>query len=96
MFDVATDGRAEAGSQFDARPAKVHIGIGSHMPEQPAAKKRQAKPGTQRVTVKLLEEEYTYLQSGADAEMREINNYLSFLLRGKIMSPNSACAHRVR
>lgn len=43
-------------------------------------KKRQAKPGTRRVTVNLSEESYKELVDVSKAQMREPNNMLSFML----------------
>lgn len=47
-------------------------------------KKRQAKPGTRRVTVSLSEEEYEELVEIAGKQMREPNNMLSFMLAGRL------------
>jgi hypothetical protein len=45
-----------------------------------SAKKRQPKPGTRRVTVNLSEESYKELVEVSQAQMREPNNMLSFML----------------
>jgi hypothetical protein len=50
-----------------------------------AQKKRQAKPGTRRVTINLSEEEYKELVAVSQAQMREPNNMLSFMLAGKVV-----------
>lgn len=47
-------------------------------------KKRQAKPGTRRVTVNLQESEYQDLAKAAEKDMREPNILLSLMLRGEI------------
>jgi hypothetical protein len=49
-------------------------------------KKRQAKPGTRRVTVNLSEEAYKVLVDVSRDQMREPNNMLSFMLAGRIES----------
>lgn len=48
--------------------------------KEAATKKRQAKPGTRRVTVNLSEESYKELVAVSQAQMREPNNMLSFML----------------
>ena len=50
--------------------------------ENTKPKKRQAKPGTRRITVELPEEEYNALRVAAEKQMREPNNLLSYMLRG--------------
>lgn len=47
-------------------------------------KKRQAKPGTRRVTIALNDDDYKALAVFAENEMREPNNMLSYLLKGRI------------
>jgi hypothetical protein len=49
-------------------------------------KKRQAKPGTRRVTVNMSEEHYKGLVELSAREMREPNTMLSFMLRGRLPS----------
>jgi hypothetical protein len=53
--------------------------------KEATTKKRQAKPGTRRVTVNLSESEYTELVKVSQAQMREPNNMLSFMLAGRIV-----------
>lgn len=52
--------------------------------EKAVPKKRQAKAGTHRVTVTLTEEEFESLTNIATDQMREPNNMLSFMLKGRI------------
>ena len=47
-------------------------------------KKRSPKPGTRRLTVSLTEDEYKALVEVSADQMREPNNMLSFLLKGRI------------
>lgn len=54
------------------------------MAEEKAPKKRQAKPGTRRVTITLPEAEYNALAKLAESQMREPNNMLSYMLKGRI------------
>jgi hypothetical protein len=51
---------------------------------QVAPKKRIAKPGTRRMTIAVSDTEYSKLVTFAAGEMREPNNMLSYILRGKI------------
>lgn len=50
----------------------------------PLKLKRQAKPGTRRVTVNLSDEEYKYLVRFSANQMREPNNMLSWALQGQV------------
>lgn len=47
-------------------------------------KKRQAKPGTRRLTVALPDALYKRLEEVAAAELREPNNMLAFLLKDRL------------
>jgi hypothetical protein len=62
---------------------KIQEKYSDHDP-RPTPKKRQAKPGTRRVTVALPEAVYKRLEEVAEAEMREPNNMLAFLLKDRL------------
>lgn len=50
----------------------------------PQSTRRPAEPGTRRVTITLQEDDYKALVEFAKNEMREPNNMLSYLLKGRI------------
>ena len=60
-----------------SQPAKVYK-------NGPQSKRRAAEPGTRRVTITLQEDDYKALVEFAKNEMREPNNMLSYLLKGRI------------
>ena len=62
------------------------MGIVTAVVETKQPKKRESKPGTQRIMVTLAEGEYKALVEEAAKQMREPNNLLSFLLRGQIQN----------
>lgn len=49
-------------------------------------KKRESKPGTQRIMVTLGEADYKALVTEAEAQLRGPNNLLTFLLRNQIQN----------
>lgn len=51
-----------------------------------AAKKRESKAGHRRVTVTIPDESYKELERLASDQMREPNNFLSFMLKDRIQS----------
>ena len=83
-------GRVVRSRLCNALGVAVRIGIRrermSELQAVKVQKKRESKPGTQRIMVTLGEADWKALVTEAEAQLREPNNLLTFLLRNQIQN----------